>query len=120
MIGEDWYRYLAATNQGIVEARARIEKQKARIDEFKQEGRSSAGLIVRLRLLEHALQELAARRERILRRVRTYPLPTDDHGGAGISLTGANLERPQNHVDRIRCPAIEGLSGNAIQRLHKT
>jgi hypothetical protein len=83
-------------------------KHKARIDEFKQEGRSGAGLIVRLRLLEDALQELAARRERILKRVRTYLLPTDDHGGAGILLTGANLER--------RSHPLPGYRGDLRQR----
>lgn len=75
MIGKDWYRYLAATNQRIVEARHRVGKQKDCIKKSKQEGRTTAALVVRLRSLEDALQDLMIRRERILQRVRSQPLP---------------------------------------------
>src|SRR5262245_47309610 len=121
MVGEDWYRYLAATNQGIVEARACIEKQKGRIDESKQKGRNTADLVARLGSLEDTLQQLTVRRERILKRVRTYPLPVDDDRGAVIVLANPDgTDQLKNRVDRIRCPAIEGLARDTVHMLHQS
>jgi len=83
---EDWYKYLAATNQRIVEVRNLVKDQQARITTCKQQGRSTADLVPRLRALEDTLQQLAVRRERILKWVRSYPLPVLDDGA--VSLTG--------------------------------
>jgi hypothetical protein len=112
MVGEDWYKYLAATNQRIVEARGRIAKQRGRIEEAKQERRSIACLAARLRSLEDTLQGLTARRERILKIVRTYPLRAVDNSGAG-------REQPQDQIVRLHCPAIQGLPRETVHALHK-
>jgi hypothetical protein len=108
MVGEDWYRYLAATNQHIIEARDSVEKQKCCIDDSKLAGRSTDVLVARLRLVESRLQELMARRERILKWVRTYPLPLRPQAPGW----------PQSHVSRVRCPAIDGLTGDVVHMLH--
>jgi hypothetical protein len=104
MIGKDWYRHLAATNQRIVEARHRVDNKKS-----KQEGRATAALVVRLRSLEDALQDLTIRRERILQRARSQPLPVVDHCGAVVA--------PISH---IHCTAIEGLPPDIVHLLHKS
>ena|SRR5689334_7832872 len=108
MVGEDWYRYLAATNQHIVEARNSVEEQKCCIDESKLAERSTDTLLARLRSVESRLQELMARRERILKWVRTYPL----------ALSPQAPGWRQSHVKRVRCPAIDGLTGDVVHMLH--
>lgn len=119
MLGEDWYKFLAATNQRIVEVRNLIKDQQARITNCKQQGRSTADLVPRLRSLEDTVQQLAARRERILKWVRNYPLPVLDDGA--VSLTGQNgMVEPQHRVDRVRSPAIRGLTGDTVHMLHKS
>src|SRR5215468_8637712 len=90
MARRHWYRHLAAVNQRIVEAREAVENRK--IAPSKDVGRSSASSVSLLRSREeNALQQLKARRERILQWVRTYDLPACDNGGG---VTPGRTEQP--------------------------
>jgi len=49
--------------------------------------------------------------------VRTYDLPVcNDPGEVMPDWT----EQPQNHIDRVRCPLIKGLSRDVVHTLHKS
>jgi hypothetical protein len=61
---------------------------------------------------EDTLQGLTARRERILKIVRTYPLRAVDNSGAG-------REQPQDQIVRLHCPAIQELPRETVHALHK-
>src|SRR5262245_61925241 len=73
MAREDWYLHLASTNRRIVEARERIQDQKALICSLKEKGYCAGSAL--LQLFEQTLQLSYTQRETILEKVRTYALP---------------------------------------------
>ena len=75
MVREEWYRHLASTNRRIIEARERIEDQKALVCSLKEKGYCTRRALSLLRLFEETLQLRYTRREAILKKVRTYGLP---------------------------------------------
>ena len=75
MLRRTWYRRLARINLFIVEARHRVEMQKA----LEREERGTRSALARLRQSEVMLQLLEDDREVILEKVRRSALPTLRH-----------------------------------------
>src|SRR5262245_61840754 len=87
MVREDWYSHLASTNRRIVEARQRIENQKAHIRSSIEQGCDAHRAMALLRLLEETLELMNARRTNILEKVRVYRLLVcDRHGLRCVTL----------------------------------
>jgi hypothetical protein len=79
MLRRTWYRRLARINLFIVEARHRVEMQKALLSNLEREERGTRSALARLRRSEVMLQLLEDDREIILEKVRGSPLPAFRH-----------------------------------------
>ena len=96
---EDWYNNLASSNRRIIEARQRIEKQKAHIRSLIEEGYVSDRAIALLRLFEQTLRLMDARRTNILEKVRPYRLPVClQHGLRCVTHTKCDSLEPGHGV----------------------
>jgi hypothetical protein len=72
---ERWYRLLAASDRGIVAARARIARLQAQRASLACDDRHRDRATELLELFKHALQAMDQNRATILTGLRTYPLP---------------------------------------------
>src|SRR5262245_35401295 len=94
---EDWYSNLASSNRRIIEARQRIEKQKAHVRSLIEEGYVSDRAIALLRLFEETLRLMDVRRTNILKKVRPYRLPVClQHGLRCVTHTKCDSVEPEH------------------------